>query len=147
MASANDVTAMMTGTSNPTVTADQVAAQCESIASQSPTGSTTITNGVLTPLGGVPLAMPANPAPNTVFFNATTGPTTSVQVILNEQTLTPDGGLTVNAMHITELSLRNCYQGHHHRPDAVRPEHDPLRFAACGDDGCGYGCHVDQRKP
>ena len=107
IASANDVAATLTdpiGSSATTLTADQVAAECASAESQSPAGSSTIINGVLTFAGG-PLVMPANPAPNTVFFNTATSPSTSVQVILNEQTLTPDGGLTVTAMHITELSF------------------------------------------
>ncbi|TNM37733.1 calcium-binding protein [Nocardioides albidus] len=97
MASADDVTATF-GTTVMTVTADHVAAECVSIESQSPAGNSTITNGLLT-VGGSSVAMEANPAPNTLAFQ-----TSTLRVILNEQTITPDGGLTVTAMHITELS-------------------------------------------
>lgn len=48
---------------------------------------------------GVPLAIPANPAPNTVLFDAA-----GVLILLNEQTLAGDGvsglGLAVNALRI-----------------------------------------------
>jgi hypothetical protein len=56
------------------------------------TGSTTIVNGTL---DGV--ALPANPAPNTVINVA------GMQVILNEQILSAGGELTVNAIHIRLL--------------------------------------------
>lgn len=80
-----------------TVFADQVQAQCES--QDTPSGTATIVNGTFAPQQGSPLVLPASPTPNTVAVNSST-----VRVVLNEQVITPDGELTVNAMHIQELS-------------------------------------------
>jgi phosphodiesterase/alkaline phosphatase D-like protein len=64
-----------------------------------PIGTATIVNGLLVPAGGPPVALPVAPAPNTVAVNSAT-----VRVILNEQVTAPDGELTVNAVHMQELS-------------------------------------------
>jgi hypothetical protein len=63
------------------------------------TGTTTLASASGT-LNGVPLAIAANPPPNTVLVN-----TAGIRVVLNEQLLSGDGvtslSLTVNAIHIT----------------------------------------------
>ncbi|MEA2192400.1 MAG: hypothetical protein QOI73_2521 [Solirubrobacteraceae bacterium] len=92
-ASADAVTAT-TGNST-SVMADRVAAACQTF--ESPTGITTITNGILALPGAPPVALEADPAPNTLVVA-----TPTVQVTVNEQTVTPAGELFVTAMHIVE---------------------------------------------
>lgn len=64
------------------------------------TGTTTITSGTVGGTLGVAVAIPANPAPNTVLLD-----TAGVRLVLNEQILGGDGirtrSLTVNAIHLT----------------------------------------------
>jgi hypothetical protein len=98
-ASVDDVTASVGPSIAPVrVLANRVDAQCES--TPSPAGMTTILQGLVVLPDGSQVALLAIPAPNTVAFN-TTGPS-AIQVILNEQTISADGELTINAVHVTE---------------------------------------------
>jgi hypothetical protein len=81
------------------ITAGAVNVQCTAVVGQTPTGSTTVVNGVITgPLGIPTITIPANPAPNTSF-----GIPGIATIVVNEQISNPDGSLTVNGLHLTIL--------------------------------------------
>jgi hypothetical protein len=65
------------------------------------TGTSTIT-GLAATLAGLPITIGAVTAPNTVV-NITVGLVTIATLTLNEQIADPDGGLTVNALHLRLL--------------------------------------------
>jgi hypothetical protein len=81
------------------IAADAINAQCNAVVGQTPTGTTTFTNGVITgPLGIPTINIPPNPAPNTSF-----GIPGIANIIVNEQINNPDGSLTVNGLHLVIL--------------------------------------------
>ncbi len=94
-------------------TASKVASTCT--ASQTVSGSTTITGGTLQVDSGdtttgdvhppVTMAVPVNPAPNTTFTGHVHAGAQqdNFRYVFNEQTVNPDGSITVNAAHETLL--------------------------------------------
>ena len=87
-------------------TASRVQSSCTASESGS-SGSTTITNGVLRTSEGNPnvsgdevyVNIPTNPAPNSAYNGQNESVGDSFQYIFNEQTVNPDGSLTVYAAH------------------------------------------------
>jgi hypothetical protein len=81
------------------VSADAVQVRCTAVPGQTPTGSFTAVNGTTTPgLLGSPTTIRSSAAPNTtikVGLLAT--------LVVNEQTVSDDGGLTVNGLHLRVL--------------------------------------------
>lgn len=71
-------------------------------------GSTTITNGTLQTSDGNPdvsgdetvVAIPSNPAPNTTYNGTLNSTGDTFRYVFNEQTVNPDGSLTVSAGHL-----------------------------------------------
>jgi hypothetical protein len=91
---------------NEVFTAAEAASSCT--ASESGvTGSTTITNGTLQVSEGDPgvdgdevvIAVPVNPAPNTSYDGQLESVGDHFRYVFNEQIVSPDGSLTVNAAH------------------------------------------------
>jgi hypothetical protein len=81
------------------ISAGAITVQCTAVVGQTPTGTTTVLNGVITgPLGIPTINIPANPAPNTSF-----GIPGIATIVVNEQISNPDGSLTVNGLHVTVL--------------------------------------------
>ena len=130
------------------LTASQISSSCTASASAT-TGSTTVTGGTLQTDSGLDInndgdyidagehppvfvTIPANPAPNTKIAGHlhVNGTTETFEYIFNEQTLNPDGSITVNAAHQRFLGpsiIGNLFIGQAKcgvTPPAVRPTLD-----------------------
>jgi len=78
------------------VTAELVSSECS--AGTPPTGSASIVEGQIAQVGLPPIVLSANPAPNTAVVVPDVA-----SLILNRQTINPDGSLTVDAIYISLL--------------------------------------------
>jgi hypothetical protein len=83
-----------------TIGADVVGATCTATQAGE-VGDVTLT-GLAASLAGLPIAVDADPAPNTVV-SINVGLVPIATLTLNEQIANPDGGLTVNAIHLRLL--------------------------------------------
>lgn len=83
-----------------TLTAGVIGSTCTA-AQAGNTGDTELT-GLAASIAGIPVVIPASPAPNTVV-NLNIGLIQIAQLRLNEQIVNGDGGLTVNAVHLVLL--------------------------------------------
>jgi hypothetical protein len=83
-----------------TLGADVISATCTAVQGGN-TGTSTLT-GLTASLASLPVTIPVNPAANTVV-PISVGPIQIATLTLNEQISNPDGGLTVNALHLRLL--------------------------------------------
>jgi hypothetical protein len=80
-------------------TATSVASTCTANGSTAPTGSVTVNGGALQNGTNLPDAIPTNPTANQTFTGTNPDTGATYKFVLNEQTVNPNGSLTVNAVH------------------------------------------------